>query len=321
MRTPSRKHTTTNNTNKQLQSQNNNNNNNSTTTTTDKVLGVAGQGTFGTVLKVYDSKLRKDVALKVIRSVDRYLDAARVEVSILKALAAAEQQTQTHSLCVTMYDSLALQHQGHKHEAFSFELLGCSLYEFIKHNKYQGFTMAAVRHIAHQLLRAVAFCHSIKLIHTDLKPENILLVDDTYVPKLVGGGASSSSSTATKATTSGKPSSSSSSPQPQRYNKSNCTDIRLIDFGGSIFDHEWHSRIINTRQYRSPEVLLGLPWSFPSDLFSVGCMPLRDSVPKPRRDTMRSMLACLLGCLVCGLLLLLKKLSQRGFFLVILGIT
>ncbi len=50
------------------------------------------------------------------------------------------------------------------------------------------------------------------------------------------------------------------------------TDIRLIDFGGATFEHDHHSRIVNTRQYRSPEVLLGTGWSYPSDLWSVGCI-------------------------------------------------
>ena len=48
--------------------------------------------------------------------------------------------------------------------------------------------------------------------------------------------------------------------------------IRLIDFGGATFEHDYHSRIVNTRQYRAPEVLLGLGWSYPSDLWSVGAI-------------------------------------------------
>lgn len=48
--------------------------------------------------------------------------------------------------------------------------------------------------------------------------------------------------------------------------------IRLIDFGGATFDNDRHARIINTRQYRGPEVLLGLGWSYPSDIWGVGCI-------------------------------------------------
>jgi len=36
------------------------------------------------------------------------------------------------------------------------------------------------------------------------------------------------------------------------------TTIRIIDFGGATYQNERHSDIINTRQYRAPEVILGI---------------------------------------------------------------
>lgn len=49
--------------------------------------------------------------------------------------------------------------------------------------------------------------------------------------------------------------------------------IAVIDFGGATYDNDSHkSRIINTRQYRGPEVTLEVGWSFPSDLWCVGCL-------------------------------------------------
>jgi dual-specificity kinase/CDC-like kinase len=51
------------------------------------------------------------------------------------------------------------------------------------------------------------------------------------------------------------------------------TRIKLIDFGGATYDNEKKkSSIINTRQYRAPEVILGVGWSLPSDLWSAGCI-------------------------------------------------
>jgi serine/threonine protein kinase len=47
----------------------------------------------------------------------------------------------------------------------------------------------------------------------------------------------------------------------------------VIDFGGATYDDDDHkSTIINTRQYRAPEVILEVGWSFPSDLWSAGCI-------------------------------------------------
>ena len=34
----------------------------------------------------------------------------------------------------------------------------------------------------------------------------------------------------------------------------NSFKIKIIDFGGATFDHEHKSTIVNTRQYRGPEV-------------------------------------------------------------------
>jgi dual-specificity kinase len=50
------------------------------------------------------------------------------------------------------------------------------------------------------------------------------------------------------------------------------TEIRLIDFGSATFDDEYHSSVVSTRHYRAPEIILGLGWSFPCDLWSIGCI-------------------------------------------------
>ena len=34
--------------------------------------------------------------------------------------------------------------------------------------------------------------------------------------------------------------------------------IKIIDFGGATYAHEHHSSVINTRQYRAPEIILCL---------------------------------------------------------------
>jgi serine/threonine protein kinase len=81
------------------------------------------------------------------------------------------------------------------------------------------------------------------LIHTDLKIENILLTSDREIVFDRHG---------TKV--------------PER------TKIKLIDFGGACYDHSKKSTIVNTRQYRAPEVILETGWSMPSDIWSAGCI-------------------------------------------------
>jgi dual-specificity kinase len=46
----------------------------------------------------------------------------------------------------------------------------------------------------------------------------------------------------------------------------------LIDFGSATFNDEYHSNLVSTRHYRAPEIILGCGWSFPCDIWSIGCI-------------------------------------------------
>jgi serine/threonine protein kinase len=50
------------------------------------------------------------------------------------------------------------------------------------------------------------------------------------------------------------------------------SDIRLIDFGSAVFDYDHHPSLVSTRHYRAPEIILEFPWSFPIDIWSIGCI-------------------------------------------------
>lgn len=207
-----------------------------------KVLGVAGKGTFGTVLEVFDYKYKEKIALKVVRSVPRYLDAAHVEVDILEKI--RKKSKNVTSLCVKLLGAFTTRIRNKKHVCIAFERLGSSVYEFIKANKYKGFTENQVCQIGYQLVHAVSFMHQMKLTHTDLKPENILLVNDDF----------------------------DLSKEKPGYRVAQDVAVRVIDFGGATFAGDHHSQMINTRQYRAPEVILGLGWDEKSDIWSIGCI-------------------------------------------------
>lgn len=131
-----------------------------------------------------------------------------------------------------------------------FETLGLSIYDLIKRNDYVGFPMAVVKIISRQLLGAMDFLKSMNLIHTDLKLENILFKSTTQMKIETVNWYGRSKSIQIPVNLA----------------------IKIIDFGGATFDNESKSTIINTRQYRSPEVTLEAGWSFPSDMWSTGCM-------------------------------------------------
>lgn len=108
------------------------------------------------------------------------------------------------------------------------------------------------------VLTMPAVLHDLHLIHTDLKPENILLKSQSYQTFTYNRKVPSSSTTINRHAT-------------QRRVLLN-TEIRLIDFGSATFEDEYHSSVVSTRHYRAPEIILGLGWSYPCDIWSIGCI-------------------------------------------------
>jgi dual specificity protein kinase CLK2/3 len=85
------------------------------------------------------------------------------------------------SLCVKILDWF----DYHGHTCIAFEMLGLSVFDFLKENNYEPYPMDQVRHISYQLCYAVKFLHDNKLTHTDLKPENILFVNSSYLTTFI----------------------------------------------------------------------------------------------------------------------------------------
>jgi len=138
-----------------------------------------------------------------------------------------------------------------RHICMVFELLGQSVFDFLKENNFYPFPLKHIQHFAYQLLTSVEFIHSLKLIHTDLKPENIMIVDNKSI--VVSNPDDKS--------------------KKRKKIKQLCsTKIQLIDFGSATFEDEYHSSIVSTRHYRAPEIILNLGWSYPCDIWSIGCI-------------------------------------------------
>ena len=52
----------------------------------------------------------------------------------------------------------------------------------------------------------------------------------------------------------------------------NKSSIKVIDFGSSCFENERVYTYIQSRFYRSPEVILGVPYDMAIDMWSFGCI-------------------------------------------------
>ncbi|GJV80483.1 serine/threonine-protein kinase AFC2 isoform X2 [Tanacetum coccineum] len=64
------------------------------------------------------------------------------------------------------------------------------------------------------------------------------------------------------------------SPQDSSFSKRvlKSSAIKVINFGSTTYDRQDQSYIVSTHHYRAPEVILGHGWSYPCDIWSVGCI-------------------------------------------------
>ncbi|KAK9314030.1 kinase-like domain-containing protein [Lipomyces starkeyi] len=211
-------------------------------TTRYKITKLLGQGTFGKVVAAYDKQNRTHCAIKIIRAVQKYRDASKIELRVLETLSMHDQYNVNR--CIHLRDCFDYRN----HICIVTDLLSISVFDFLKSNDFVPFPASHIQRFAKQLLTSVNFLHELNLIHTDLKPENILLVDNSF--------------------------------DTYPFDRRACeirkvlrdTTIHLIDFGSATFQDEYHSSVVSTRHYRAPEIILGMGWSFPCDMWSIGCI-------------------------------------------------
>ncbi|XP_071956142.1 homeodomain-interacting protein kinase 1-like [Antedon mediterranea] len=123
--------------------------------------------------------------------------------------------------------------QHKTHTCLVFELLEQNLYDYLKHSKFSPLPLKYIRPVTQQVLVALLKLKSLGLIHADLKPENIMLVDPVR--------------------------------QPYR--------VKVIDFGSaSHVSKAVCSTYLQSRYYRAPEIILGLPFCEAIDMWSLGCV-------------------------------------------------
>ncbi|XP_054552484.1 dual specificity tyrosine-phosphorylation-regulated kinase 4 isoform X2 [Talpa occidentalis] len=189
-----------------------------------EVLEMIGKGSFGQVAKCLDHKNNELVALKIIRNRKRFHHQALVELKILDALRKKDKDN-TYNV-VHMKDFFYFRN----HLCITFELLGINLYELMKNNSFQGFSLSIVRRFTLCVLKCLQMLYVEKIIHCDLKPENIVLYQKGQV------------------------------------------SVKVIDFGSSCYEDQKVYTYIQSRFYRSPEVILGHPYNMAIDMWSLGCI-------------------------------------------------
>jgi len=218
-----------------------------------QILEYLGSAAFSRAVQCLDLETNKMVCMKIIKNDKDFFDQSLDEIKLLKYI---NVNGEVDENCVLrLYD-----HFYHKeHLIIVTELLRDNLYEFSKFNRECSdepyFTLGRLQKISKQVLSALDYVHSLRLIHCDLKPENILI---------------------------------------KSYSR---CEVKVIDFGSSCFVDDHLSSYVQSRSYRAPEVMLGLPYDQKIDLWSLGCIlaELWTGYVLFQNDSVQSLLARILG--------------------------
>ena len=263
-----------------------------------------GCGSFATVWLAYNLNYKIFNAIKIQHPED--FDAGDEEVDIFKRV----KKTGCKYLNVMDEYFIETTEEG-EHICMVFELMAGSLYDVIDKGKYSnGLDFKLVKNIMYQLLEAMNVLNNkLQLLHTDIKPENILvhgvgnktknIIDEFN--KLNFNKFYNKKKTAFKKKKKGKNvnfndyketvikeflgkmetiqtevSSESLNENDclidEQYLDNNNIIVKLSDFGSCCPIEDHMSFEIQTRYYRSPEIMLYHKFNTTCDVWSVGCV-------------------------------------------------
>ena len=118
------------------------------------------------------------------------------------------------------------------HQCLVFEMLSLNLYELLKNTQFGGVSLNLIRKFAKQVLKSLAF----------LARKDVDIIHCDLKPENI----------------------------LLRHPKK--SGVKVIDFGSSCHSNKRMYSYIQSRFYRSPEVMLGLPYTVSIDMWSLGCI-------------------------------------------------
>lgn len=199
------------------------------------VTSVVGHGAYGVVCAALDDRTFQDVAIKrVSRVFEDLVDGRRIwrEILILRLLKEKDCRNILNLIRVLPPKDPITEFRD---LYMVTDLYDLDLFSIIRQRK--GMSLDVLRRVAVRVLRCLADMHSMGIIHRDIKPSNILLRDD-----------------------------------------GNLENAIVCDFGLaragllSLKEPLDLTDYVVTRWYRPPELLLMCSYSFPIDIWAVGCV-------------------------------------------------
>lgn len=179
---------------------------------------------------------------QVVEAVDRK-DGSRVAIKIIKNKSAFRAQARIEIKLLEEMNHMdpddshhivrLLSHFEHRnHLCLVFELLSFNLYDLIRNTHFRGVSLNLMRKFAQQIVYALVFLSS---------PRTSIIHCDLKPENIL-------------------------LKNPKR------TGIKIVDFGSSCKIGKTMYPYIQSRFYRAPEVLLGLPYDQSIDMWSFGCI-------------------------------------------------
>ena len=199
-----------------------------------------GKGSFGQVVYAIDTKgkrgARNEVALKIIKNHHHWYEQAKCEIALLRRFTEMKPVERKGKVSdwVDYANVVRLVDDFvfRNHCCLVFELLPFTLYDLLKYSRYKGVSLQLVSKFSLHLLRS---------LHCLRAPDVDVIHCDLK-------------------------------PENVMLVKHDDHRVKIIDFGSSCSSQRQPFTYIQSRFYRSPEVLLCSPYSHAIDMWSLGCI-------------------------------------------------
>ena len=203
-----------------------------------------GKGSFGQVVYAMDRGVTppQAVAIKIIKNHKHWHEQAKSEIELLRRLRQMP-CPEPGVKWVEYANVVRLQDDFvfRNHCCLVFELLPFTLYDLLKFSEFKGVSLSLVRKFARNLIRTLDCLR---------QPEVDVIHCDLK-------------------------------PENVMLVKHNEYRLKVIDFGSSCSSRRQPFTYIQSRFYRSPEVLLCRPYSHSIDVWSLGCILVEMHTGKP----------------------------------------